>query len=83
MALVVTMIFATSAMAQKKFTGSVDCYSTAGYSQKYITFSLTEIAEALDTDTATLVAAFNDQVQNYVYSIFEVQNVDPIFFNVP
>lgn len=83
MALVVTMIFATSAMAQKKFTGSVDCYSTAGYSQKYITFSLTEIAEALDTDTATLVAAFNDQVQNYVYSIFEVQNVDPIFFNLP
>ncbi len=80
MALVVTMVFATSAMAQKTFTGSVDCYSTAGYNQKYITFSLTEIAEELDTDTATLVAALNEQVEHIVD--YEVQDIDPIFFNI-
>lgn len=78
------MMVATSAMAQKTFTGSVDCYSTAGYTQKYITFSLSDIAKELDTDTASLVAALNEQVDNFVAdTIFEVQDIDPMIYNVP
>ena len=81
MALVVTMMFATSAVADPtNIDWKVECYSTAGYTQKYCTLPLTGIAEILDTDTATLVAALNEQEENM--NGFEVQNVDPIIFNV-
>jgi len=53
------MLFAISANAQKTFTGAVEQYLNDSYKTSSITFSLTEIATALDTDTATLVAALD------------------------
>lgn len=55
----VAMFFATSAMAQTTLKGSVDQYPTSDYSTSSLSFSLSEIATALETDTSTLVAALD------------------------
>ena len=81
LALVVTMLFATSAMAQKTFTGSVESYSTNKYEALPITFSLSEVATELGTDTATLVSALAEQVANY--ADYAVTGVTPMIYNVP
>ena len=53
------MLFAISANAQKTFTGAVEQYLNDSYKTSSMTFSLSEIATALETDTATLVAALD------------------------
>ncbi len=80
LALVVTMLFATNAMAQKTFTGSVESYSTNKYEALPITFSLTEVATELGTDTATLISALEEQVANY--ADYAVTGVTPMVYDV-
>ncbi len=45
--------------AQAQFTGTVTQYPTTNYANSPATFSLTEVAKALDTEAATLADTFN------------------------
>lgn len=54
----VICIFA-GATAQAQFTGGVEQYLTTDYSTKAVSFKLSELAAALDTDAATLAGALD------------------------
>lgn len=77
----VAMMFATSVSAQTTFTGSADVYpSTSEYDGKTIMFSLSDIATALGTDTATLVKDLNYWRENWNIDSLDVKS---IIYNVP
>ena len=57
MAVVVCLLAGMTAQAQ--FQGTVTQYPTSDYSNSPAKFKLTEVAQALETDTATLAKAYN------------------------
>ncbi len=67
------LIGTTSAFAQ--FEGRVQQYPTTDYSTSPITFKLTEVAAALETDTATLAASLNSQTIKFLLS-YEGETTD-------
>lgn len=77
----VAMMFATSVSAQTTFSGSADVYpSDSKYDGKTITFSLSDIATALGTDTATFVKDLDYWKQNWNVDSLDVKS---IIYNVP
>ena len=74
----VAMLFASNAMAQETFKGAVDQYTTTDYSRSNIDFSLSDVAKALDTDTATLVAALDAWIAYEELSEEEREGVEPV-----
>lgn len=57
MAVVICLL--TGLTAQAQFQGSVTQYPTSDYSNSPVKFKLTEVAQALETDTATFAKAYN------------------------
>ena len=58
LAVVICLLAGVSAQAQ--FQGSVTQYPTNNYSNSPVNFKLTEVAQALETDTATLAKTYNE-----------------------
>ena len=57
--LAVVVCLLTGITAQAQFKGAAEQYPTKDYSAAIVKFSLTEVATALGTDTATLAKAYN------------------------
>ena len=57
--LAVVVCLLTGITAQAQFKGAAEQYPTKDYSAAVVKFSLTEVATALGTDTATLANAYN------------------------
>ena len=60
--------------AQAQFSGSVSQYPTKGYEGDAVSFTMAEVAQALDTDAATLAKAVNDYIS--------AETPDPVLFSV-
>ena len=58
--LAVVICLMTGLTAQAQFQGSVTQYPTKDYSNSPVNFKLTEVAQALETDTATLAKTYNE-----------------------
>lgn len=56
----VVVCLMTGLTAQAQFQGSVTQYPTKDYSNSPVNFKLTEVAQALETDTATLAKTYNE-----------------------